>query len=179
MPRIKRGLEELPAPLFPDLVEELVNELKNNQEAGQPMIEEYHFPRTNAVRATVIWDKWVPVSDEDRAATIRQAYEVAEGKEFSDRILLASGLTMPEAYESGLLPYRVTAALRKGDPVSLEQCEKALVDQGASLLFEPKNPHLRFATEKEADACVNRLIKALPGSDLIWMVTKEVGHLEQ
>jgi len=57
--------------------------------------------------------------------------------EFSDRIALAIGLTVPEAYESGLLPYQVMPALRKGDPLTPEQCAKSMLDQGASLLFDP------------------------------------------
>src|SRR5438552_4170964 len=143
MPRIKRKLDESPKSLFPDLVAALVEELKSNREAGQPIIVEQYFPRTNAISATVIWDQWVPLSDEDRAATILHAYEEVEGKEFRERIALAIGLTVPEAYESGLLPYRVTTALRKGDPVTPEQCAEAMLTQGASLLFDPKKPQLR------------------------------------
>src|SRR5215208_6422804 len=162
MPRIKRGLEGPPKLQRPDLLAELIDELRSSREAGQPLIDEYHFPRTNAVRATVVWDKWVPLSDEERSATILQAYEEVEGKEFRDRIALAIGLTIPEAYESGLLPYQITTAWRVGDAVSPEECMKTMLDQGASLLFDSKKPQLRFATLEEAEACVQRLIKALP-----------------
>jgi len=179
MPRIKKGLAEPDKPQFPHLLAELADELKNNREGGQPRIEEQYFPRTNAVRVSVIWDKWADLSDEERATLILQAYELVEGEEFRDRIALAIGLTTPEAYESGLLPYHLRTAIRKGDPVSAEQCAKAMIDQGASLLFDPKKPQLRFATEKEAEACRQRLIGALPGSEPVWIIAKEVGRIEE
>jgi hypothetical protein len=173
MPRVKRGLEP-PKSHFPDLVMKLAEEMKNSRESGQPMIEEHYFPRANTVRVTVIWDQWAPVTDEERAATIWQAYEQVEGKEFRDRIVLAIGVTVPEAYESGLLPYQVLPAVRKGDPVTLEQCRQAMLDQGASVLFDPNQPQLRFATEEEAQAAVKRLGKQLPGSEPLWIICKEV-----
>jgi len=176
MPRIKQRLEDPPKPRFPALLAELMQELKSNHEAGQPIIVEQHFPRTNLISVTVIWDKWVPLSDEDRAATVRYAYEEVEGKEFRDRIALSIGLTVPEAYESGMLPYQVTAALRKGDPVTAEQCAQAMLEEGASLLFDPDHPQLRFATEQEAEASVKRLSRALPGSEPVWLITKEMDH---
>lgn len=178
MPRIKRGLEEAPKLRFPELAEELVDELRSEREAGQPRIEEQHFPKTNAVRVTVVWDKWAPLSDEDRAAIILQAYERVEGEEFRDRIALAIGLTVPEAYESGLLPYQIMTAIRPGDPVTPEQCAQAMSDQGASWLFDPNRPQLRFATEEEAHACKERLIRALPGSEPVWVIAKEVGRVK-
>lgn len=175
MPRIKRGLQEPPRPDYPGLVEELAVELKSEREAGQPRIEEQYFPKTNAIRVTVLWDKWLGLADDDRASTILQAYERMEGKDFRDRIALAIGLTFPEAYESGLLPYQILTMIRRGDAVNSEQCAQAMLDQGASLLFDSKKPELRFATEEEAEACRKRLIQALPGSDQVWAVVKELG----
>ena len=83
----------------------------------------------------VIWDAWDRLSHEDRTAAILHAYEKAEGREYRDRIALASGLTIPEAHAAGWLPYQVIAAVRKSDPVTVEQCRKALIDEGASILF--------------------------------------------
>lgn len=177
MPRIKRGLEGPRRPRFPDLLAELVGELKSAREAGQPMIEEQYFSKTNAVRVTVIWDKWAPLADEDRSATILQAYEEVEGKEFADRIALAIGLTVPEAYEAGLLLFQVMPVLRKGDAVTAEQCAEAMIEQGASLLFDARKAQLRFANEEEAEACLKRLVKALPGSEAVWVIAKEVGQV--
>jgi hypothetical protein len=178
VPRIKRGLQEPSKPQFPNLLAELTDELRNNHAAGQPRIEEQHFPTTNAVRATVIWDKWADLDDEDRSSLILQAYGQVEGEEFRDRIVLAIGLTMPEAYESGLVPYHIMAAVRNGDPVTMQECEQAMLAQGASLLFDRKGPQLRFATEEEAVACKERLIEALPGSEQVWIVAKEVSRIE-
>lgn len=179
MPRIKRNPHESPAVQFPALLRELVGELKNSRESGQPRIEEQCFPKTGAIRVTAIWDKWLPLSDEERSTVIRHAYEEVEGKEFRDRIALAIGLTFPEAFESGLLPFQIMSAVRKGDPVTSEQCANAMIAQGASLLFEPGSPQLRFATEEEAEACRQRLIQALPGSEQVWVIAKEMGHVEQ
>lgn len=177
MPRIRRRLDEPRRIRFPDLLAELEEELKNARATGQPLIEEQVFPKTNAVRVTVIWDKWEPVSDEDRYRTILQAYEAVEGKTFCDRIVLALGLTVPEATEAGMLPFHITTALRRDDPVTLEQCREAMIAQGASVLLDPEKPQLRFATEEEAEACRQRLIERLPGSEPVWCVAKEVGQI--
>lgn len=174
MPRIQRRLDEDHRSRFPALLAELAKELKNAREAGQPLIEEQVFPKTNAVRVTVIWDKWEPVPDEDRFHTILQAYEEVEGKAFRERIALAIGLTVPEAAEAGLLPFQITTALRRGDPVTAEQCREAMIVQGASVLLDPEKPQLRFATEEEAEACRQRLIRQLPGSGPVWIITSDV-----
>ena len=65
--------------------------------------------------------------------------------------------------------------VRKSDPVTAEQCRNALVDEGASTLFDERSPQLRFATEGEAEAARQRLAEILPGSEPIWVITKEVG----
>jgi len=174
MPRIIHSFEK-PKFRFPELLAELVNELKSNRKVGQPLIDEEHLPRANTIRITVIWDKWERVPNEERAATIFQAYEKVEGKEFSDRIALAIGVTYPEAIEYGFLPYRVVPRLRPGDPVTPEQCRQAFLDQGASLLLDPDEPQLRFPTKEQAEACVQRLIKQFPGSEPCWGIDKELG----
>jgi hypothetical protein len=177
MPRIRRGLEEEPRPRFPTLVAELVDELRNGRDSGQPVIEEQLFPKTKALRVTVFWDRWEGITDEDRAATILQAYEQAEGKETRDRIALAIGLTIPEGKDSGLLPYQITPALRRGDAVSLQQCAEAMIAEGASVLAREDRPELRFATTAEAEACVIRLVTRLPGSEPIWVISQEVARV--
>lgn len=150
-----------------------MRELKNARETGQPFIEEQVFPKTNAVRVLVIWDKWEPVPDDDRLSAILQAYEEVEGRSFRDRIALALGLTVPEAREAGILPFRIRTALRPGDAVTAEQCRDALIAQGASILEHPKDPQLLFATEQEAEACRQRLIRCLPGSEPVWIIADE------
>src|ERR1043165_6723138 len=114
MPRTRRKSEELPRRTIASLVGRLVDELKSNRESGQPMIEQEEFP-TKKLRVNVIWDEWDHIPLEDRTATILRGYEQAEGREYRDRIALASGLTVPEAQAAGMLPYQVIPALRKGD----------------------------------------------------------------
>jgi hypothetical protein len=174
MPRKRRGFEEPPRRILGNLVDRLADELKSSRQSGQPMIDEEEFP-THKLRVNVVWDEWDRVPLETRTATILRAYEQAEGPEFRDRIALASGLTVPEAHAAGWLPYQVIPAVRKSDPVTLDQCRKAMIEEGASLLFGEDNPQLRFATEEEADAARKRLAERLPGSEPIWIVTREVG----
>ncbi len=177
MPRKRKGFAEPPRRTVSDLVQRLVDELKSNRQSGQPLIEEQEFP-TKKLRVNVIWDAWDHVPFEDRTATILRAYEQAEGSESRDRIALASGLTVPEAQAAGMLPYQVIAAVRKGDPVTLDQCRQALIDEGASILFGEDNPQLRFSTEGEAEAARKRLAERLPRSEEVWVITKEVGTVE-
>jgi hypothetical protein len=172
MPRIRRGLEAS-RKRHPRLVEDLARELKESHESGQPIIEELEFPRTNNLRVTVIWDRWDPIPDEDRGNVILQAYEQVEGKEFTDRIALTLGLTVPDAVETGILLYRVVPLLRAGDPVTLEQCLEAMREEGASVLADPSRPELRFLTEEDAAACCKRLAARLPGSEPVWTVVKD------
>lgn len=178
MPRIKRGSEWQAKSRFPELTAKLIAELRNGREFGQPVIEEQQLPRTDALRVTVIWDEWNDVPYEDRSVAILQAYEDAEGKAVRERIALATGFTVPEAYETGLLPFQVLALVRKDDPISAEQCRQAMIEEGASMLFSPDRPQLRFATQEEAEACVKRLVKRLPGSEPIWTISQDVGQIE-
>ncbi|HUY31769.1 MAG TPA: hypothetical protein VMV69_03245 [Pirellulales bacterium] len=179
MPRIKREIGLNLKPRFPRLVARLANELTSGREFGQPMIDEGRFPRTDALRVNVIWDEWESVPFEERSATILQAYENAEGKEFRERVALASGFTVPEAYESGMLPYQVVPLVRKDDPVTLRQCIDVMVEEGASSLFDAERPQLRFGTCEDAEAAVKRLVARLPGSDMIWAISHEKGQIAQ
>jgi hypothetical protein len=177
MPRKRKGFEEPPRRTIGHLVERLVDELKTDRQSGQPVIEEEEFP-TKKLRVNVTWDEWDRVPLEERTATILRAYEQAEGRDYRDRIALASGPTVPEAQAAGMLPYQVIAALRKGDPVTKDECRQALIDEGASILFGDDQPQLRFATEEEAEAARKRLAERLPHSEPVWVITKEVGTVE-
>jgi hypothetical protein len=177
MPRKRRGFEEPPRRTVGTLVARLADELKSDRPSGQPAVDEEEFP-TGKLRVNVIWDAWDRLPLEDRTATILRAYEQAEGPDYRDRIALASGLTVPEAHAAGMLPYQVLAAVRKADPVTADQCRRALIDEGASTLFGEDNPQLRFATEEEAEAARQRLAERLPNSEPVWVVTKEVGTVE-
>jgi hypothetical protein len=179
MPRIVRGREQVATPTrFRGLVDELARELKQSHESGQPVIDEQHFSRTGKIRVTVLWDKSDDVPHEERAEIILKAYENAEGKDVRENVALVVGLTFPEAYEAGMLPFQVIPLLRKGDPVSAEDCLKAMLDEGASKLFPDGTPELRFASESEAKKSIERLVKRLPGSEPVWAVVRESGRIE-
>ena len=177
MPRKKRGVEEQPRPARGDLAERLADELRSGRASGQPVIDEQEFP-TGKIRVTVIWDEWDRLPLEDRTAVILRAYELAEGRAYRERIALASGLTVPEAYGAGMLPFQIIPALRKGDPVTPEQCRQAMIEEGASTLLAADKPQLRFASEEEAEAARKRLVERLPNSDPVWVITQEVGKVE-
>ena len=80
MPRVKKTDAHSGKLLFPNLLAELVEELKAGREFGQPRIEEEEFPRTHLKKVTVIWDKWEGVPDQERVETILRAYQQADGK---------------------------------------------------------------------------------------------------
>ena len=173
MPRRQVGEQE-PRLVSGDLVKRLADELKSQRETGQPMIYEHKFDG-GRIRVTVVWDEWASMTLEDRTSVILDAYAQAEGADFKKKIVLASGLTVPEAESVGMLPFQIITGLRKGDPVTPEQCREAMIKVGASTLLDPNRPQLRFATTQEADATVKALITQLPGSDPVWIVSQDVG----
>lgn len=173
MARIKMGLEEQPRRTDGKLVERLVDELKANRESGQPFIYEQSFT-TGKIRVLVIWDEWKDQSLEERTNIILSAVEKADGRDYRAKVALASGLTVPEGVAAGMLPYHIIPAHRKADKVTLEQCREAMLAEGASQLFGPNVLQLRFPTENAAEACRKRLIRRLPNSDEIWIVSREI-----
>ena len=172
MPRVRREVER-PEIGHREVLKDLISELRNSRAFGQPMIDELALPKTGALNITVIWDRWETIDEQERLNIILRAYEEAEGKKFVDNIALASGLTVPEAIESQLLPFEVTAALRKSDKVTAEQCRQAMIEQGASLLQNANKPQLRFRTLEEAEVCVERLKEMMPESDGVWLISQE------
>ena len=177
MPRLKMGVEDRPRRTDGGLVDRLAEELKSDRKSGQPTIYEQLFP-SDKLRVTVIWDDWDRLPLEDRTETILRAYDRAENPGYRARIALASGLTVPEAHAAGMLPFEIVTALRRGDPVTPEQCREALIAEGASILLNANRPHLMFATADEAEAARGRLIERLAGSDPVWMVTQAVGGVD-
>jgi hypothetical protein len=173
MPRIKMGIEVQPRRADATLVDRLVDELKAGRESGQPTIYEQTFG-TGKIRILVIWDAWKDLSLEERTNIILSAIEKAEGKKQRAKVALASGLTVPESIAAGMVPYQVSAARRKSDTVTEKQCREAMLKEGASTLFGPDVLQLRFPDEHSAEACRARLIKRLPNSDEIWIVTREI-----
>ncbi len=173
MPRKKLGPEASAAHAKAGLAEELAAELKDNHEFGQPLIWEQTF-ETGKARVTVIWDKWVGMPLQDRTATILRAYEMAEGAASRARIALASGLTVPEAYGAGMLPFQIFPALRKSDPVTPEQARQAMIELGGSTLFGPGTVQLRFPTRDDAMRARANLVERFPGTDDVWAINHDV-----
>ena len=173
MPRKRMSPQTYSSTAAGGLAERLAAELKSSRDSGQPVIYEQEFP-TGKARVTVIWDAWANLPLEERTAVILRAYEVAEGREARARIALASGLTVPEAHAAGMLAYQILPALRKGDPLTIEQARQAMLDEGASALLAPEALQLRFATEEEAEAARRRLIRRFPASDDVWIINREV-----
>ena len=155
----------------------LATELRSNHESGQPFIYEHTFG-SGRIRILVVWDEWNDLSLEQRTDIILAAVEISDGKEYRDRVALANGVTMPEGAAAGMLPYQIITALRKSDPLTPEQCRKAMAAEGASILLGPETPLLRFPTAESAEACRKRLAKKLPKSDEIWVVTRDLPPLD-
>jgi hypothetical protein len=173
MPRMKIGSEVRLAEATEGLAAKLADELRRSKECSQPLIYEQEF-RTGKVRVNVIWDRWDGIPLQERTATILRAFEMAEGRDARDRIALASGLTVPEAHAAGMLPYQIITALRRSDPVTIEQARQAFLEEGASQLLNGQALQLRFASKEEAEACRSRLIRRFPGTDDVWLINREV-----
>ncbi len=173
MSRKRIGPEVRPAGWRKELAERLTAEIKNGRDHGQPFIFEQEYP-TGKIRVVVVWDAWRRVPFGERTATILRAYELAEGKEYRDRLALVSGLTVPEAHATGMLPYQMITARRNSDPISFEEARQALVDEGASALADPEALDLRFATEEDALAAKQRLVRRFPGTEDVWLINREV-----
>lgn len=171
MPRIRMGFSDPPRKTDKKLVSKLAQELRSNNQSGQPFIYEQIFD-TGKVRILVIWDDWKEIPLEQRIRVILSAVEQSDGKDYRLKVALASGLTMPEAVAAGMLPYQIIAAHRKGDPVTLEQCSRAMLLEGASKLLDPGTIQLWFPTQEAAEACRKRLVQGLPGSDEIWLISR-------
>jgi hypothetical protein len=159
------------------LIEQLARELKSDRQSGQPLIYEQEYS-TGKMRVTVIWDAWDRMTLDERSSVILRAYELAEGKEFRNRIALPSGLTFPEAYAAEVLRYTIIPGLRKDDPVSREQVRQAMLAEGASEMVVENEPVLGFATKEEAEVCRKRLSARLPKSEPIWIIAKAISGPE-
>ena len=49
-----------------------------------------------------------------------------------------------------------------------------MLEQGTSELSKEDGLQLRFAVREEAEACRQRLAKTLPGSEPIWIISRDV-----
>ena len=177
MPRNRFRAGSLSAEAEVNLIGDLTAELQSTRKVGQPTINEEEFD-TGAVRVNVFWDRWEAVPSDERGSQIIAAYLTVMGDSFVDRIALLGGYTIPEAVALGLLPYQVIPLVRKGDPVTAEQCHRAMISAGASTLFPGRKIQLRFATLEQAEVGRNYLIKSLTDSEPVWTIVKDVGLIE-
>ena len=177
MTRIQKHFQATSVKPDADLVSRLAIEILENPTTGQPRIYEEEFSPGN-LRVTVLWDDWHDVPMEVRTATILRAYQEAIADDSDKRIRLAMGLTIPEASSAGSLPVGIILGWRKSDPVPYEVCQKAMIEEGGSVLADPARPLLRFATVEEADACIQRLRSRVPGSDDFWIISQDVGRVD-
>ena len=173
MARTKIAYEDAPRSADRKLVALLVEELQAKRESGQPFIYETVFGN-GRVRVLVVWDVWDKILLEDRTNVIHAAIEQADGKEYRAQVALASGVTVPEATAAGMLPYQLIPALRRSDRATADECRDAMIAEGASRLFAGGLIQLRFPTEDSAKACRQRLIAALPASEEVWIVNREM-----
>jgi hypothetical protein len=144
------------------LLQALVAELRNPRASGEPIITERHMPRKGLVHVQVLWDRWQECREIERFEIIYDAYKDVKGADFANRIVLATGLTRPEAAAMGLLPFQLLPRLQ--DEAPPERHTRAMIDEGAFVLNGSGEPQLRFETFEEAEACQERLEQRLPGS---------------
>ena len=95
---------------------------------------------------------------------------------YAERLMGELGYLADPAYELGMLPYRLHPSVRSTDPVTELACNRAMRELGASDLFMPGKPVLRFASEEEAEKARSHLEKQLPGSH--WLLDKDVALRE-
>jgi hypothetical protein len=155
------------------LLDALVAELRAPHDFRQPIITEDHRTRDGVVHVQVVWDQWQDCPELERWEIIREAYQRVKGPDFANRIMLATGVTVPEAARFGFLPFQVIPMRRKTDALSQEQYARAMIEEGASVLENPSKPMLRFETLEEAEVCQERLERRLPGSH--WSIVHDLG----
>lgn len=173
MPVIQKTVGGADVSRHADLVAVLASELTTPKTFGQPLVMEEEFPRTGRLGVTVVWDRLYSVSDLDRPAIIRNAYEAVHPDK-AKRIAFVSGYTVPEGVEAGLLPYAVTPLIRKTDPPNWwDDCLAAMVAVGASTLADPKRPTLRFPTLEQAEVCWSELKARVAGAESVWVVSHD------
>lgn len=157
---------------YAELLTQLVHELRHPKASGQPLILEDELRASRDLQVYVIWDRLVELRFDRRSDLILDAYEEAFGIEHRDRILVALGLTVPEAIERGLLPFSVQPGIPTNGAAWSDDIRRALTEDGASILRDPSHPDLRFETIEQALTAQMRLKGKLPGSE--WTIHEEV-----
>jgi hypothetical protein len=154
------------------ILHDLIEELKNPRPMGQPIVLEDRTPETNSIRVHVIWDRWSQCDRTRRSGIVLAAYEEVFGAETRRQITLALGMTVAEAIATGLLPYRIVPARRRGTRLTDAKYRNAMVLAGAIRIAGDDWPQLRFATQEDAEITLEHLIQTLPESK--WIIIQEV-----
>jgi hypothetical protein len=155
-------------PIDRQLVEELVAELRNPRELGQPLILEERL--AGGLQVEVVWDRFADVSHQARASIIVDAYARAFGADHAKQIALALGMSGGEAASLGRLAYQIVPARSADDqPLTAKQRE-AMLRAGSAPNGD--RPDLRFATMDDAGKALDVLRREDP--DTQWIVIHEV-----
>lgn len=150
------------------LLTELIQELRNPREAGQPLVEIREMDR-GFRHVHVFWDKWDGCEPESRGEIVRAAFREVKGPEYETAIAIAVPATIPEAAEMGLLPFQVKSlGWDRATAKTRQAATRALIEMGASTLGAPAIPALHYSSAEAAGASVQRLKARTP--DLDWYV---------
>jgi hypothetical protein len=161
--RSKLGGQALPENKKEVLLNHLVAELEGNESPVGPVIFEMPISQSDNIDVMVIWQDWQDVRPEDRATLIKEAY-----KDKADYLSLTLGLTLEEAIQEGVLPYRVRPRFQEQPEFSEDVMQSALLSVGAFQGPEGKII-MRFPTQETAETACQRLSEKLPGS--VWVVS--------
>jgi len=170
MPRRIISTPNHPSRLDLSLLDRLVEELRSPHDVGQPLVIEQRFPSIDKTQVQVVWDKFEGIPEQDRSELILSAFEQVEGKPSRDKILFASGFTIPEATSTGILPFQVIPATTARTELGVEPLFKAMKEEGASTVAGTTT--LRFPTFEDAEAAKARLDHRLPQGR--WLIVQEV-----
>jgi len=151
------------------LLRELVREIREPRDRGQPIIEVRNMSRGGFRHVYVIWDRWDQCRPEVRAGIVRDAFSAVKGAEYEKSIAITVSATVPEAVEMGLLPFEVKPFKWIGlKDEYVAGARQALLAEGASVLRQQVSrahhslPELHFATEQQAEDAIVRLKEAAP-----------------
>jgi len=84
-----------------DLRAELVAELRNPKESGEPDII-IDTPHRSTIHLYVIWEKWKNLEQTVRSRIIFDAFAEVKGEKKADDVTIAMGLTREEADRLGI-----------------------------------------------------------------------------
>ncbi|HYH68905.1 MAG TPA: hypothetical protein VD866_29700 [Urbifossiella sp.] len=156
------------------LVAELAAELRSPRPFGQPFVEIDTFPRSGLTAVTVIWDALRGLTDEQRSAAVLDAYQQVHPNVGADRVAFALGYTTAEATAAGKLPYAVRPTLAAEPTLDRAAVAAVVREYGGADDRRAAFPALRFPTREDAEACRQKLLDRLPGTEAVWTIAETV-----